>query len=695
MNGSSAGSSGLVLNRNKPCMSSFKLVSKFSPQGDQPKAIDKIVQGIRSNLKEQVLIGVTGSGKTFTMANVIEKIGKPTLVISHNKTLAAQLYSEFKEFFPENAVEYFVSYYDYYQPEAYVPHTDTYIEKDASINDDLDRLRLSATSAALSREDCIVVTSVSCIYGLGAPEDWQGMLVQIEVGQTIERDEFLKKLIGIQYERNDANFKRGSFRVRGDSIDLYPSYSEQTYRIKFTQDQITSIALLDSGFKEKTNLEKLAIYPAKHFVTPNERLQDAIKSIEEELTLRVRELKMQGKEIEAKRLESRTRYDLEMLIEVGYCSGIENYSRHLAARAPGSRPYTFLDYLPKGFLTIIDESHQTVPQVRGMFNGDLSRKKVLVEHGFRLPSALDNRPLNFSEFERVVNQVLYVSATPGPYEMQRADQTVEQIIRPTGLLDPQIEVRKTEGQIDDLIAEIKKRSQKKERVLITTLTKRMSEDLSRYLKELGIKVQYIHSELDAFERVEVLKNLRLQKYDCIVGINLLREGIDLPEVSLVAILDADKEGFLRSDVSLIQISGRAARNVNGHVIMYADRVTDSMKRAIDETQRRRKVQEEFNRRHHITPKTIQKEIREGIEKWKRAEEFVLEVVGENQKEHELKSQIAYLYDRMERASSALDFERAARFRDEIKKIEAQFALKSDSVLSKKSKSKNLEKKSKK
>ncbi len=655
----------------------------MQPKGDQPQAIQKLVDGIQKNKKEQVLIGVTGSGKTFTMANVIAQIGRPTLVISHNKTLAAQLYSEFKEFFPENAVEYFVSYYDYYQPEAYIPHTDTYIEKDASINDDLDRLRLSATSSVLSREDCIVVASVSCIYGLGAPEDWQGMLVQIQVGQLIHRDEFLKSLITIQYDRKDADFKRGTFRVRGDLVDLFPSYGENPYRIRFDKNKISSIALLGrTDFKEIQNLSKLAIYPAKHFVTPSERLKTAMEAIQQEVVERVRELIRQGKDLEAKRIESRTRYDLEMLREVGYCSGIENYSRHLSARAAGSRPYNFLDYMPKGFLTMVDESHQTIPQVRGMYNGDLARKKVLVEHGFRLPSALDNRPLNFAEFERMIGQILYVSATPGPYEMERTDQMVEQIIRPTGLIDPEIEVRKTDGQIDDLIAEIKAHAKKKERVLVTTLTKRMAEDLSRYLKEVGIQAHYLHSEFDAFERVEILRDLRLRKYDCVIGINLLREGLDLPEVSLVVILDADKEGFLRSDVSLIQIAGRAARHINGRVIMYAERITDSMKRAIDETSRRRKIQSDYNQANHIQPESIRKEIRQGIEKWKQAEDYVLEVVGEDKKGHELKSELAYLYDRMERASSALDFEKAARFRDEIKRLEVKHGFRRESILKK-------------
>ncbi|PIQ85433.1 MAG: excinuclease ABC subunit B [Candidatus Omnitrophica bacterium CG11_big_fil_rev_8_21_14_0_20_45_26] len=667
--------------------SPFQLISTMKPMGDQPQAIDQLVKGVLQNKKEQVLMGVTGSGKTFTMAHLIQKIGRPTLVISHNKTLAAQLYSEFKEFFPNNAVEYFVSYYDYYQPEAYVPHTDTYIEKDASINDDLDRLRLAATSAALSREDTIIVSSVSCIYGLGSPEDWQGLLVQAHVGEALERDDFLRSLIAIQYERKDTDFKRGSFRVRGETVDFFPSYGEHPYRIQFTDDTIGSITLLDrANYKAVQSLSKLAIYPAKHFVTTSDRLVGAIKSIEAELGQHIKYLIQQGKDLEAKRLESRTRYDMEMLREVGYCAGIENYSRHLSGRTPGSKPYTFIDYMPKGFLTMIDESHQTIPQLRGMYNGDLSRKKVLVEHGFRLPSALDNRPLNFQEFEKVIGQIVYVSATPGPYEMTRQDQVVEQIIRPTGLMDPEIMVRPTEGQIDFLIAEIKACTKKKERVLITTLTKRMAEDLSRYLKEIGVRVHYIHSEFDAFERVEILRDLRLNKYDCLVGINLLREGLDLPEVALVAILDADKEGFLRSDVSLIQIAGRAARHVKGRVIMFADKVTDSMKRAIEETSRRRKIQAKYNEENHVTPESIQKEIRTGIERWKQAEALTLEVIGEGKDLHEVKAQITYLYDRMARASSALDFEKAACLRDQIKQLEKEHRLQKESVFKKNVKS---------
>ncbi len=643
----------------------------MTPKGDQPQAIEKLVKGFQAGKREQVLMGVTGSGKTFTMAQIIAKLGKPTLVISHNKTLAAQLYSELKDFFPENAVEYFVSYYDYYQPEAYIPHTDTYIEKDASINDDLDRLRLSATSSLLSRKDCIIVSSVSCIYGLGAPEDWQGLLITIAKGELAERDKFLSGLIGLQYERVDTELKRGSFRVRGGRVDLFPSYGENPYRIDFGTEAIERITLLDPvKFAAIREIDKLAVYPAKHFVTPTERLESALVSIEQEMKAQVRKLTGEGKDLEAKRLESRTLYDLEMLKEVGYCGGVENYSRHLSGRAPGSTPYSLIDYFPDDFLVIIDESHQSIPQIRGMYNGDASRKKVLVDHGFRLPSALDNRPLKFPEFENKIKQCLYVSATPGPYEMGRCPEVVEQVIRPTGLMDPVIEVRGTRGQIDDLIGEIRIRAKKSERTLVTTITKKMAEDLSRYLKDLGIKVSYIHSEFDAFERVEILRDLRLKKYDCVIGVNLLREGLDLPEVSLVAVLDADKEGFLRSDVSLIQIAGRAARHVNGRVIMYAEKVTDSMRRAIDETARRRKVQEEYNRANGITPTGIIKEIREGIERWKKAEEFVHDVVHESKSEYQTKNYLAFLKTRMEAAARALEFDKAARYRDEIRKLES-------------------------
>ncbi|MFH1208007.1 MAG: excinuclease ABC subunit UvrB [Candidatus Omnitrophota bacterium] len=683
-------------------MSGFRLVSSMKPKGDQPQAIEKLVEGFLAGEKEQVLRGVTGSGKTFTMAHVIARLGLPTLLISHNKTLAAQLYSELKEFFPENAVEYFVSYYDYYQPEAYIPHTDTYIEKDASINEDLDRLRLSATSSILSRKDCIIVSSVSCIYGLGAPEDWQGLLITIAKGEAADRDKFLSSLISLQYEREETELRRGTFRVRGGRIDLLPSYGQNPYRIDFGPnidqskqsgdwgrpnyhsgkemkslggpEAIERIALLDPvKLTALREVEKLAIYPAKHFVTPGERLEAAIVSIEQEMKEHVKKLASEGKDLEAKRLESRTQYDLEMLKEVGYCSGVENYSRHLSGRAPGSTPYTLMDYFPKDFLVIIDESHQSVPQIRGMFNGDASRKKVLVDHGFRLPSALDNRPLRWPEFEAKLKQCLYVSATPGPYEMGRVKEVTEQVIRPTGLMDPQIEVRKTEGQIDDLIGEVKAREKKGERTIVTTLTKKMAEDLSRYLKELGIKAHYIHSEFDAFERVEILRDFRLKKYDCVIGVNLLREGLDLPEVSLVVVLDADKEGFLRSDVSLIQTAGRAARHVNGRVLMYGDKVTDSMKRAIDETARRRKIQADYNTAHKITPVSIQKEIKDGIEQWKKAEEFVHDVVHESGKAYETKNYLAFLKTRMEACARALEFDKAARYRDEIRRIEGEGA----------------------
>ncbi len=653
----------------------FKLVSPYKPKGDQPQAIEKLVRGFQEGMKEQVLLGVTGSGKTFTMANLIAQYQKPTLVISHNKTLAAQLYSELKEFFPENAVEYFVSYYDYYQPEAYIPYTDTYIEKDASINDDLDRLRLAATSALLSRDDAIIVSSVSCIYGLGSPEDWQGLLVQVEKGQHIDRDDLLKELIAIQYSRADVDFKRGNIRVRGDILELFPSYGENPIRIEMFGDEIERICLLDKDTNQPVqDLEKIAVYPAKHFVTTSERIKEGMKDIEDELGSQVKTLKLAGKELEAKRLYSKTLYDLEMLQEVGYCSGIENYSRHLSRREAGSKPYTLIDYFPKDFLLIIDESHVTVPQVRGMYNGDQARKKTLVDHGFRLPSALDNRPLNFKEFEKAVGQTLYVSATPGPYEMERKDQVVEQIIRPTGLIDPEIEIRKTEGQIDDLMHEIKDRAAKHERVLVTTLTKRMSEDLARYLKDMGVQVRYLHSEIDAIERVQILKDLRLRKFDCLIGINLLREGLDLPEVSLVAILDADKEGFLRSEVALIQTAGRAARNLNGRVIMYADRITDSMRKAITETDRRREIQKKYNEDNHIEPKSIVKAIYDGIASTRKAEDMVSDVVGESKEEHDIKTYLSYLKEKMERSSSALDFDKAAKYRDQIRELEKEYGL---------------------
>ena len=589
-------------------MAKFKLVSRFKPAGDQPQAIEKLTDGLKAGKPYQTLLGVTGSGKTYTMASVIARVGRPALVVSHNKTLAAQLYSEFKEFFPENAVEYFVSYYDYYQPEAYIPHTDIYIEKDSSINDDLDRLRLSATSSLMSREDCVIVASVSCIYGLGSPAEYGEMLVFLEEGQAVSRDDVLKRLVGIHYERNDYDFQRAKFRVRGDCVEVFPAYTKTAYRIEFEGSVIDRIREVDPLTGNILNsINKVGIYPAKHFVTTQDRLERSIKSIAEELAGRLKELRAQNKLLEAQRLESRTRYDIEMMREIGYCSGIENYSRHISGRPAGSRPWCLIDYFRKGFLTFIDESHVTIPQLRGMYNGDRARKETLVEYGFRLPSALDNRPLKFEEFEGLANDMVFVSATPSDYELEKSAQNlVEQIIRPTGLTDPPIEVRPTKNQIDDLMHEIRETAKRKERVLATTLTKRLAEDLTRYLSDFGIRVKYLHSEIDAIERVEILRDLRLGVFDCLIGINLLREGLDLPEVSLVAVLDADKEGFLRSDTSLIQVAGRAARNVNGRVLMYADRLTGSMKRAIDETNRRRKIQLAFNEEHRITPRPFRK-----------------------------------------------------------------------------------------
>ncbi len=647
-------------------MEKFKLISDFKPEGDQPKAIEKLIRAIESNRKYTTLLGVTGSGKTFTMANVIANVNKPTLVISHNKTLAAQLYSEFKEFFPHNAVEYFVSYYDYYQPEAYIPQTDTYIEKDASINDRLDMLRLAATTSLMSRKDVIIVASVSCIYNLGSPVDYKKMLVFLETGQKIERDEVLEKLVAIQYERNDIDFHRGKFRVRGDVVQIFPAYGETAIKIEFSLNKIDKIIEFDpTSAKEKQKLDKIAIYPAKHFVINQEDLESAIKLIEQELTERVVELMKQNKILEAQRLEQRTKYDIEMMREVGYCHGIENYSRHLSARPKGTRPFCLIDYFPDDFLTIIDESHVTIPQVRGMYEGDKARKEVLVKFGFRLPSCLDNRPLKFPEFESLINRTIYVSATPSEFELKRSDKPIEQIIRPTGLIDPEVIVKPTKGQIDDLIEQVNVRAKRKERVLVTTLTKRMAEDLARYLEEVGLNVKYLHSEIHAIERVQILKDLRLRKFDCLVGINLLREGLDLPEVSLVAVLDADKEGFLRSQTSLIQVAGRAARNINGQVIMYADTITGSMKRALNEMDRRRKTQLEFNKEHNITPRSIEKAIKEGIEVLKEAEEEVLEVTGQNLEEFEKQEVIADLEREMELAARNLQFERAAELRDQI------------------------------
>ncbi|WP_416198454.1 MAG: excinuclease ABC subunit UvrB [Sporanaerobacter sp.] len=647
-------------------MNKFKIKSDFKPTGDQPKAIEKLSKGILDGKKYQTLLGVTGSGKTFTMANIIENVQKPTLVIAHNKTLAYQLASEFKEFFPDSAVEYFVSYYDYYQPEAYVPQTDTYIEKDASINDEIDKLRHSATAALFERRDVIIVSSVSCIYGLGDPIDYENLVISIRPGMIKDRDEIIRKLVDIQYVRNDINFTRGTFRVRGDVLEIFPaSSSENTIRVEFFGDEIDRIVEVNYLTGEIIGLRNhVSIFPASHFATSKEKIESAIVTIEEELEERLREFKSQDKLLEAQRLEQRTRYDIEMLREMGYCQGIENYSRHISGRPKGSRPYTLIDYFPKDFLIIVDESHVTIPQIRGMYEGDKSRKTTLVEYGFRLPSALDNRPLKFNEFEEHINQIVFVSATPGPYELEHSESVVEQIIRPTGLLDPEVEVRPTENQIDDLVAEIRKREKKKERVLVTTLTKKMAEDLTNYFKEIGIKVTYLHSDIDTIERMEIIRDLRLGKYDVLVGINLLREGLDLPEVSLVAILDADKEGFLRSETSLIQTIGRTARNSSGKVIMYGDTITRSMKKAIDETNRRRKIQDEYNKEHGITPKTIVKAVRDVIEATK--------VVEENEKyenvkmsKEEIENIIEGLKDEMLKEAESLNFERAAEIRDKI------------------------------
>ncbi len=650
-------------------MNKFKIKSDFKPTGDQPKAIEKLSQGILNGEKYQTLLGVTGSGKTFTMANIIENAQKPTLVIAHNKTLAYQLASEFREFFPDSAVEYFVSYYDYYQPEAYVPQTDTYIEKDASINDEIDKLRHSATAALFERKDVIIVSSVSCIYGLGDPIDYENLVISIRPGMIKDRDEIIRKLVDIQYVRNDINFTRGTFRVRGDVLEIFPaSSSENTIRVEFFGDEIDRIVEVNYLTGEIIGLRShVSIFPASHFATSEEKVERAIVTIEEELEERLRELKSQDKLLEAQRLEQRTRYDIEMLKEMGYCQGIENYSRHISGRPEGSRPYTLIDYFPKDFLIIVDESHVTIPQIRGMYEGDKSRKTTLVEYGFRLPSALDNRPLKFNEFEEHINQIVFVSATPGPYELEHSESVVEQIIRPTGLLDPEIEVRPTENQIDDLVAEIRKREKKKERVLVTTLTKKMSEDLTNYFKEIGIKVTYLHSDIDTIERMEIIRDLRLGKYDVLVGINLLREGLDLPEVSLVAILDADKEGFLRSETSLIQTIGRTARNSSGKVIMYGDTITRSMKKAIDETNRRRKIQDEYNKEHSITPKTIVKAVRDVIEATKVVEEDEKYEDVKMSKE-EIENIIEGLKDEMLKEAESLNFERAAEIRDKIMEL---------------------------
>ncbi len=647
----------------------FKLVSEYKPAGDQPQAVDKLVSGIQRGYRFQTLLGATGTGKTYTMANVIERVQKPTLVIAHNKTLAAQLCTEFKGFFPDNAVEYFVSYYDYYQPEAYVPQSDTYIEKDSSINDEIDKLRHSATAALFERRDVIIVASVSCIYGLGDPEDYSQLMISLRPGMVKDRDHVIKKLVEIHYERNDINFIRGTFRVRGDVLEIFPAgTSNRAMRVEFFGDEIERITEIDSVTGEILGYRShLSVFPASHYATSGDKLKKAVQTISEELEERLKELRSQDKLLEAQRLEQRTRYDLEMLTEMGYCSGIENYSRHLSGRAPGSRPYTLIDYFPRDFLVIIDESHVTVPQLGAMYNGDRSRKETLVEYGFRLPSALDNRPLTFEEFEGLVNQAVFISATPGPYERSKSSQIVEQIIRPTGLVDPQIELRPVEGQIDHLVGEINQRVEKNQRVLVTTLTKKMAEDLTSYLKDIGIRVRYLHSDIDTLERMEIIRDLRLGAFDVLVGINLLREGLDLPEVSLVAILDADKEGFLRSETSLIQTIGRAARNVDGKVIMYADRVTGSMKRAIDETERRRKIQLAFNKEHGITPQTVRKAVADVIEATKVAEEEVSYSVLEDVLEGpgNLDEILKKLEKEMREAAARLDFELAAALRDRI------------------------------
>ncbi len=657
-------------------MSKFKLVSKFKPKGDQPKAIEELVEGLKKNYREQTLLGVTGSGKTFTMANVIEAVQKPTLVISHNKTLAAQLCQEFRSFFPNNAVEYFVSYYDYYQPEAYIPHTDLYIEKDASINEEIDRLRHAATMSLLERKDVIIVASVSCIYGLGTPQDYIEAMLPIKVGQKIDRDEILRKLIAVKYFRNDYELKRGTFTVKGDTISLYPAYEKTILKIELIGDEVEKLSEIDPVTGEILGKkEKVAIYPGTHYVTFKDRLGRALESIEKELAWRLKELKKQNKLVEVQRLESRTKYDLEMIREMGYCSGIENYSRHLDGRTPGEPPATLIDYFPKDFLMFIDESHVTVPQIGGMYEGDKSRKQTLVNYGFRLPSALDNRPLNFKEFEGHVNQVVYVSATPAKYEMKRSRQVVEQIIRPTGLIDPEVIVKPAKHQIDDLIEEINKRIEAKERVLVTTLTKRMAEDLAEYLDEIGIQVRYLHSDIETLDRIEILRDLRLGKFDVLVGINLLREGLDLPEVSLVAILDADKEGFLRAETSLIQTIGRAARNVNGQVILYAEKMTDSIKRALKETNRRRDLQIEFNKKHNIKPETIVKEIKDITDRIAETKAKEIKELKKFVPKEEAQEVIRNLEEEMKIAATELEFERAAMLRDKIKELKKAFEIK--------------------
>jgi len=649
-------------------MGEFKIKSEYVPTGDQPEAIEKITEGLKKNYKYQTLLGVTGSGKTFTMANIIEKVQKPTLVLAHNKTLAAQLCSEFKEFFPDNAVEYFVSYYDYYQPEAYVPSSDTFIEKDASINDEIDKLRHSATAALFERKDVIIVASVSCIYGLGSPIDYENLVLSLRPGMIKDRDETIRKLVEIQYKRNDIAFTRGTFRVRGDTIEIFPaSSSENAIRVEYFGDEVDRITEINTVTGEMLGRRNhISIFPATHYATTEENVNRAVESIKVELQERLKELESENKLLEMQRLEQRTNYDIEMLQEMGYCNGIENYSRHINNLKPGARPYTLLDYFPKDFLMIIDESHMSIPQIRGMYNGDRARKTTLVEYGFRLPSALDNRPLKFDEFESILNQVVFLSATPGPYETEHSQNVVEQIIRPTGLIDPPIYVRPVENQIDDLINEIKKSTDKNQRVLVTTLTKKMAEDLTAYFKSTGIKVRYLHSDVDTLERMEIIRDLRIGEFDVLVGINLLREGLDLPEVSLVAILDADKEGFLRSETSLIQTVGRAARNIDGRVIMYADRITGSMERAIKETNRRREIQDKYNKEHNITPKSVIKGVRDIIEATKAAEEET--EYKTKSKDISISEYIIELEKEMLKAAENLEFEKAAYYRDEIREL---------------------------
>ena len=651
------------------CMDHFVLHSKYKPTGDQPQAIEALTKGFLEGNQFQTLLGVTGSGKTFTMANIIERLNRPTLIISHNKTLAAQLYGEFKEFFPENAVEYFVSYYDYYQPEAYVPSTDTYIAKDSAINEEIDKLRLSATAALVERRDVIIIASVSCIYGLGSPVDYQNMMVSLRPGQEKDRDEVIQKLISIQYTRNDMDFHRGTFRVRGDVLEIFPAnFSDTAYRVEFFGDEIDRITEVDVLTGEiKNELEHIAVFPASHYVVPQEKINQACVEIEKEMEERVRYFKSNDKLLEAQRIAERTNFDVEMLRETGFCSGIENYSRHLAGMPAGATPHTLMDYFPDDFLIMVDESHITIPQVRGMYAGDQSRKSTLVDYGFRLPSAKDNRPLNFDEFESKINQMLFVSATPNVYEDEHELLRVEQIIRPTGLLDPKVEVRPVEGQIDDLIAEVKKETAQHHKILITTLTKRMAEDLTDYMNEVGIRVKYLHSDIDTLERSEIIRDMRLDVFDVLVGINLLREGLDIPEITLVAILDADKEGFLRSETSLIQTIGRAARNSEGHVIMYADNITDSMRVAMEETERRRKIQQQYNEEHGITPQTIQKSVRDliSISRKVAREEQRFEKDPESMNRKELEKLIGEVKRKMERAAADLDFENAAQLRDQM------------------------------